>query len=442
MADDQTDNQTKNIDAGQAAHTNDVAAGHINGQVSVQMKLAIEDSQRLIAYIAKNGEIRLPQELAQAVINAAYKAQSGQWSAKDEGDFLLTYDKLSTLVYPVTIESINAIMPMPTDEAESKRPRTQAEQAVAWYRRYTLVSLAVLLVFQLYWLIGSNLDSNLKQMFSQRHTLQSAINQAAAKPGDEPLIRLEAQLDTNHEQLDANYQLLKLWNRVASFGLTYNGEIPLYSEKRLEIEVRQMMHRGGEQVAEMAAVALGSEPCEQTTLPGTEMSAQGETSGTVIQQGVDAVIALEKCRYRARIMYFKNILAAEFFLESFQGYLLPLLYGLLGAFIYVLRSLWKDIRTLTYTADSEVRYRLRLTLGSLGGMVVGWFFKPEEAGALASLSPMAMAFLMGYNVDVLFSIMDKIIDNIRRAIGSELPDKTQNENSHNRVNGIHDNKPR
>ncbi|OQY58833.1 MAG: hypothetical protein B6245_09840 [Desulfobacteraceae bacterium 4572_88] len=33
---------------------------------------------------------------------------------------------------------------------------------------------------------------------------------------------------------------------------------------------------------------------------------------------------------------------------------------------------------------------------------------------LVSLSPMALAFLMGYNVEVLFSIMDKFIEVISK----------------------------
>ena len=124
-------------------------------------------------------------------------------------------------------------------------------------------------------------------------------------------------------------------------------------------------------------------------------------------------LTLERALHEARITLFANTLAANFTLNAFQGYLLPLLYGLLGAFIFVLRTLLGEVKSLTYSFDSEIRYRLRLTLGALGGMIVGWFLKPEDAEGLASLSPMAISFLMGYNVDVLFSIMDRAIDNIR-----------------------------
>ena len=120
--------------------------------------------------------------------------------------------------------------------------------------------------------------------------------------------------------------------------------------------------------------------------------------------------------YKARINLFSNTLAAEFAIELIQSFILPLLYGLLGAFIFVLRMLLRDIRDLTYTPDSDTRYRLRLTLGSLGGMIIGWFMQPQDLDSLSVLSPMALAFLMGYNVDVFFSVMDRFIDNIKQWI--------------------------
>ena len=95
----------------------------------------------------------------------------------------------------------------------------------------------------------------------------------------------------------------------------------------------------------------------------------------------------------------------------------------------------QDIQQLTYTRASEIKYRLRLTLGMLGGMVIGWFFKPSEIDVMASLSPMAIAFLMGYNVDVLFSIMDKVINTIRQSIeGKSIEGKTGPQNPPDNTN--------
>jgi hypothetical protein len=118
----------------------------------------------------------------------------------------------------------------------------------------------------------------------------------------------------------------------------------------------------------------------------------------------------------SQLTFFEHDLFSDSILNVLQSYILPLLYGLLGAFIFVLRDLLREIKSLTFTYDDEIRYRLRLPLGSLAGMIVGWFLKPEEAGLGASLSPMALAFLMGYHVEILFAMMDKAIANIRKQL--------------------------
>ena len=45
-------------------------------------------------------------------------------------------------------------------------------------------------------------------------------------------------------------------------------------------------------------------------------------------------------------------------------------------------------------------------------MITGWLLKPEM-GDMA-LSPMALAFIAGYSIEVLFTLLDRLIDGIRR----------------------------
>jgi hypothetical protein len=97
----------------------------------------------------------------------------------------------------------------------------------------------------------------------------------------------------------------------------------------------------------------------------------------------------------------------RFTLQVLQLYLLPLCYGLLGAFAYLLRGLARDLRDLSLLAETKVNYRLRLQLGALAGLAIGWFIRPELS--LGALSPLAIAFLAGYSVEMLFAAMDRLI---------------------------------
>ncbi|MCK5016604.1 MAG: hypothetical protein KAS32_05960, partial [Candidatus Peribacteraceae bacterium] len=104
--------------------------------------------------------------------------------------------------------------------------------------------------------------------------------------------------------------------------------------------------------------------------------------------------------------------SARFVLNAIQTYLLPLLYGLLGAFAFVFRSLSDELKTSSFTEESVINYRLQIALGILSGLAIGWFFvrTGDETGfSIRSLSPLALAFLAGYSVELLFSIMDKLI---------------------------------
>lgn len=368
--------------------------------LSPSINKMIEDGLRLVSYIAKNGNTELPADLAQAMVNAKFKAASGEWTSQDESEFLVHYDKLSTLVYPVTVESIHAITPNPNAKGKTD---SDAENSVKWYRRSTMFALGLMLIAHLYFIIGNNLRVNLTTIFEKRNELHQTIDQTNTDLTKNPA--LQEKLAMINQELDANYQLLKFWNSISAFGHDFTDDLPKYTADRIKAETASL-------------VASGETPHQSDTAD--------------LNNNLNAEL------YKARLIYFKNIQAADFFLGVFQGYLLPLLYGLLGAFIFVLRSLHHDIQTLTYTRESEIKYRLRLTLGMLGGMVIGWFFKPSEIDVMASLSPMAVAFLMGYNVDVLFSVMDKIIDTIRQNIekpsekptsSSELTPKNQREDA-------------
>ena len=76
----------------------------------------------------------------------------------------------------------------------------------------------------------------------------------------------------------------------------------------------------------------------------------------------------------------------------------------------MLRNLSVETRQWTYSRDSDIRIRIRLFLGTLGGIAVAWFVTPQNNPALLdSLSPFALAFIAGYGVELLFAAMDKII---------------------------------
>jgi hypothetical protein len=94
-----------------------------------------------------------------------------------------------------------------------------------------------------------------------------------------------------------------------------------------------------------------------------------------------------------------------------QQFVLPVLYGGLGAIAYALRTLAQQSRDRLYRAENETADSLRTWLGVIAGLAIGWFFAPDKStgAGLGALSPLALAFVAGYSVDLLFTAMDRLV---------------------------------
>ncbi len=132
-----------------------------------------------------------------------------------------------------------------------------------------------------------------------------------------------------------------------------------------------------------------------------------------------------------------DVASARLLLHAIYGYALPLLYGLLGACFFVLRTLSREIKTWTFTQQSSIAYLLRVTLGPLAGLAVGLlllggadptvdatgsgtFQTTQTINEVAStidlraLGPLTLAFVAGYGVELVFALLDRIVDAFTR----------------------------
>lgn len=117
-------------------------------------------------------------------------------------------------------------------------------------------------------------------------------------------------------------------------------------------------------------------------------------------------------------------LAGTFVLVILQSYILPLLYGVLGASSFILRTLSQQIKEVTYSEENRVQNPVRISLGALAGIMVGFLLPTDEATSfLGSVSPLALAFLVGYNIDFFFSIMDFSLGKLKAILDKPKEEK-------------------
>lgn len=365
----------------------------------------VRNAQLLLAYAAEAG-IDLQPETIKAIVRMRHCCETGQFPAdlvELETQFVQATKTLAKAVSPVTVISLRASYDKRPDLSLAGRLRgllwrspPQVSLAILSVRRFrflAFVVLVLLLFVQIYWVIGSSLttdvDATLKQkekdemqltplqkeqqrLNRQQEGLFEGLPAKSAQKQEETeaeLKRIDSELEKKRDEISTiqarmntyelavglNYEILAAWNNCWKWPAQQVGR----------------MVGGGQNTG-----ADNSEPAEDP--------------------------------YQGLLRAQKT---ANFALNAMQLYLLPILYGLLGAITYVLRTLAEQIRTLTYTPETDIGFRLRMNLGALAGLVIVWFIKKDGEAQLPfdSLSQYAIAFAAGYSVELLFAAMDRVI---------------------------------
>lgn len=99
-------------------------------------------------------------------------------------------------------------------------------------------------------------------------------------------------------------------------------------------------------------------------------------------------------------------------LNVVSGYVLPVLMGLLGSMTYVLRRYLRSVGERLLTPRDLREYIVRLVLGTVFGVAIGFFTTSENviANPVSSLGAPALAFLAGYGVEAVFRMLDGLAD--------------------------------
>jgi hypothetical protein len=120
-----------------------------------------------------------------------------------------------------------------------------------------------------------------------------------------------------------------------------------------------------------------------------------------------AEAAIERTRVYQDVRYFaQNILdEVAFYYGAITACILPVLYALLGTCAYLLRSFKRHIRNQTFI-PSYANFA-HFIIAGIGGAVVGLFNNFSVAQG-ATISPLAIAFLVGYAVDVFYAFLDSL----------------------------------
>jgi hypothetical protein len=379
----------------------------------VSIETAVQDAQLMVAYIANKKSVAYQKETLDTIVESKYLIQENKWTRESEISFWLAYKELAGQIHPVTINSLEATLSKPycSTQKSTAKAHSKASKSASNYRILAFVTLVALLCAQIYYIIGANVASEMETIFEERQKVRLEIERVKNLKGlklygkyiaatdDEELNRLEMENKIYNQKLDANYQILLKWNRIWQI-LAFTGQ---YVAKMREY--RQFEHEA------LVKYTQNYYTDQLNHLPDSKTSDQN-TSIEMNERLLN--LKLDYAAMKARNKLLVTQISAKFVLIALQTYFLPLLYGLMGAIMYALRMLANEIKNLTYDTDSQIRYRLRIFIGAIAGLMIGLFINPEEIEIFNLIAPMAISFIAGYNVELLFSYMDRIIQELSK----------------------------
>lgn len=355
----------------------------------------LEDAERLLKYAAEFG-IEIDQATRDHVLQARTASVSG-WSEQTAANLITALTTLASRVKPVTAASLKAC----------------SDETAPTVRNYLTVAiwLAVFIVpFSVASFLAAAISGNIR-------TDMSTANDLAVK--------LQGQLGYPVQGTPPGTAST---SPCTPFPPAQPQEPPSAVDKNeiiTELQLYASTIRSIDAHARQLKVLVPNrepDPCNSIRREPAKLHAIFQLPAglpNLAQAAQDRTTLYQDIRYFAQ-----NLLDDEsFFYGAITTCILPVLYALLGTCAYLLRTFEQQMNSRTFI-PSEAN-SARFLIAAIGGAVVGLFnnFTMTQG---ASLSPLALAFLVGYAVDVFFAFLEGLLQMFtRNAPGSQGAAKAQ-----------------
>ena len=105
----------------------------------------------------------------------------------------------------------------------------------------------------------------------------------------------------------------------------------------------------------------------------------------------------------------------DFWYDTLAGCLLPIAFAALGAVTFGLRDLRQRLEEKTWTPQGQALPSLRIVIALLVGFLISLF---TDFSTKTGLTPIALAFVMGYSVDVFFTFIDSVVTRLKTPVAT------------------------
>lgn len=369
---------------------------------------ALDETHLLLAYAASSG-INIDQEVSDAIARARAANERHSWNADIEAKFWPAKSKLSLSVKPVTVDSLAA------------GAVGAAAKATRRYFLWTLILSAIIVPISIVMFINTAVSNDVGSLLKENDAAaiavheqlvnyQSAVKQAKQTTGE------PANQNGNPANPPGMSEALLAPNLVEKLAQFARVSRQLFAEAQvLNFFILNATPEPWWAGPCDSGTAETRKECEATTRTNLELDVRAGDQAvdrdgnllhkSITDEGFQKLGTYQDIRSFARQTQQMNLVIYG----AVTAYVLPVAYALLGACAFALRNMAAQTGTKTYQPSYSNRARLIIAL--IAGTVVGLFNNFTQG---VSVSPLAVAFLVGYAVEVFFSFLDAFVHTFER----------------------------
>jgi hypothetical protein len=328
--------------------------GHRAG--SHQLDHTLENANYLLNYAVEAG-IELDPAIPQCIIEARQKGPA-VWDSPEASTLIIAITKLAAKLHPVTAETLRAC-------------REDADDAIRGYKRIVVWLAIFIIPLSMISFIYTGISNSITVDLKNANELAVALH---AKIDAQAPAETLGQLQQFTTEIRAVYSRARQLNLFV-LDLCWDP----FGEER---------HKGNRYADMQLPQDLG---------PDAAALHEQVNSKTAVYQNV-------------RLYANSTQDATAIIWGSVGTCILPVLYALLGACAAVLRAFTEQTEKKTFALSYATP--ARFIIAGIGGGVVG-LFSNFTVGQGVSLSPLGIAFLIGYAADIFFSFLEGSMQNLR-----------------------------
>jgi hypothetical protein len=350
----------------------------------------LEEAELLLSYAAVTG-IDVDEEVRDSVLQARIAKDAGQVTEKVAANLLNALTALAAVVRPVSAASLRASANL---DSVRKTIRLYGIMAV-------LVGCLIILISLLTY-FSSSVSDKIKTDIDLANGLASKLRSELGPAPTVPPSAAETPRVLNLAQAD------RVWYGTDTTppGLSDRdiiGDLQQFAATMREIDGY---------VKQLRFFVFDFDDTKYARAKGT----------LELDAGLDLRLSEELTKKVAEYQHIRNLgnnvqQKVTVYYGAIATCVLPVLYALLGAGAYLLRTFEDQIKNRTLIAGD--RHMARFLIAGIGGLVVGLFNNFTTQGI--TFSPFAVAFLVGYAADVFFTFLEGLLQIFKRGAPGQPP---------------------